>query len=127
MSSEEIALAFVAAVNAEDIEGLGALMAEGYVFTDSLGNSFSGRERMMQAWRYFFGAYPFYRIGVEQALSHGTTVALFGEAAGGWRIDGKVLEKRWTVRAGWLAEIRDGKVSHWSVFCDTGWAMPPAE
>jgi len=127
MSSEEIALAFVEAVNAEDVEALGALMAEDYVFTDSLGGSFAGRAQMMQGWRYFFTAYPFYRIEVEQVLSRGATVALFGEAVGGWRIDGKVLEKRWTVRAAWLAEVKDGKVSHWSVFCDTGWGMPPAD
>jgi uncharacterized protein (TIGR02246 family) len=126
MSSEEIALAFVDAVNAEDADGLGALMAEDYVFTDSLGNFFAGREKMMQGWRYFFAGYPGYRIAAEQVLSRGTTVALFGEASGGWRVDGKVLVKRWAVRAGWLAEIQDGKVRRWSVFCDTGWAVPPA-
>lgn len=126
MSSEDVAAAFVVAINAEDIEALGALMAEDHVFTDSLGRSFAGRAQMMQGWRYFFAAYPFYRIDVEQLLSRGTTVALFGAASGGWRMDGEVLDKRWTVRAAWLAEIQDGKVSRWSVFCDTGWAMPPA-
>jgi ketosteroid isomerase-like protein len=81
---------------------------------------------MLQGWRYYFAAYPFYRISVAHIVAQGAAVGLFGEASGGWRVDGKVLEKRWTVRAAWLAEIEDGKVSRWSVFCDTGWAKPPA-
>jgi ketosteroid isomerase-like protein len=126
-SSEQIALAFVEAVNAEDSEALGALMADDYVFIDALGNSFAGKEKMLQGWRYFFSMYPSYRIEVERVFSRGTTVALYGSAAGGWSVNGKVLEKRWTVRAAWLAEIKDDTVSHWSVFCDTGWAIPPVE
>jgi ketosteroid isomerase-like protein len=125
MSGEEIALAFVDAVNAEDIERLGALMADGHVFTDALGNSFAGREKMLQGWRFFFAAYPSYRIDVEQVFSQGTTVALFGDGSGGWRVDGEVQEKRWKVRAAWLVEIEDGKVQRWSVFCDTGWIAVP--
>jgi hypothetical protein len=31
------------------------------------------------------------------------------------------------VAAAWLAELEDSKVKRWTVYCDTGWAAPPAQ
>jgi hypothetical protein len=53
-------------------------------------------------------------------------VALFGEAGGNYKVEDRVLPESWSVTAAWLAEVEDGKVKKWSVYCDTGWATPPA-
>jgi limonene-1,2-epoxide hydrolase len=122
---EEVAHAFVAAINAEDPNALHDLMAEDHTFTDALGNSFSGADKMRFGWQHFFRAYPGYRINIQHTFAAANRVALFGDANGGWRVDDIVLPQRWTVSAAWLAEVENEQIRHWTVFCDTSWANPP--
>ena len=126
-SSRDIALAFVAAINAGDATGLRQFMTDDHTFTDALGNTFTGAEKMVSAWQHFFHAFPGYRIEIKQSFAEGPKVALFGEALGGWRVKDAVLGQRWRVRAAWLAEIEAEKIKRWSVFCDTSWAKPPQQ
>jgi len=125
MTPLETALAFVAAINNADPTSLRALMTEDHTFTDALAHSFSGAAAMHTGWQHFFHAYPNYRITLTQIFADGNKVALFGKAEGGWRVDDKILPQKWSVPAAWLAEIQSGKVHNWTVFCDTGWAIPP--
>ena len=67
-SPEDIARAFVAAINAEDPDALRALMTDDHTFTDARGNSFSGADKMRLGWQYFFRTYPNYRIDIEHTL-----------------------------------------------------------
>lgn len=121
----DVVLAFIAAINAGDPNALRSLMTEDHTFTDALGNSFSGAEKMFSGWQHFFHAYPNYRINIKQTFADGNKVALFGDAEGGWRVNNQVLPQRWKVSAAWLAQVEAGKIRQWSVFCDTGWATPP--
>ena len=122
---DDVARAFVAAINAEDSAALRALMTEDHTFTDARGNSFSGAENMQLGWQHFFRAYPDYRIDIEHTFIKGNQVALFGKATGGWRVNDQVLPQRWTVSAAWLAEIEKDQIRRWTVFCDTNWVNPP--
>jgi ketosteroid isomerase-like protein len=124
-TSEATVRAFVDAINAADLTTLRALMTGDHTFTDSLGNSFSGAEKMLSGWQHFFHAYPGYRIELNHVLASGNLVALFGQASGKWRSGETVLPQTWKVAAAWLAEVVDAKISRWSVFCDAGWAAPP--
>jgi limonene-1,2-epoxide hydrolase len=122
----DVAGAFVKAINQEDLAAMRAAMTEDHTFTDALGRSFSGAEKMIAGWKHFFNAYPGYWIRVGSAFVDGCRVALFGEAGGKWKVDERVLPASWSVAAAWLAEVEGGKVKKWSVFCDSGWATPPA-
>lgn len=122
----EVAQAFVAAINAEDLEALGDLMTNDHTFVDALGNRFSGAQTMVAGWRQFFDAFPGYRIAVVHALSDGDRAALFGEAQGRRRINGLVTDDFWQTPAAWLATVRSEKIAEWRVFCDTGWAKAPS-
>lgn len=124
-SAMDVALAFIAAINAVDANALRGLMTGDHTFTDALGNSISGAEKMFSGWQHFFHAYPNYRITIKQSFADGNKAALFGDAEGGWRVNHVVLPRRWKVAAAWLAEVETGKIRRWSVFCDTGWATPP--
>jgi limonene-1,2-epoxide hydrolase len=126
-SAMEIASAFVKAINQEDLTALRAVMTEDHTFTDAQGRSFSGAEKMIAGWKHFFDAYPRYWIRVSAAFVDGARVALFGEAGGKWKVEDRVLPESWSVTAAWLAEVEGGKVKKWSVYCDTGWATPPAQ
>jgi hypothetical protein len=122
---DDVARAFIAAINAEDPNTLRALMTNDHTFTDARGNSFSGADKMRLGWQHFFHAYPGYRIEIEHDFAEENQVALFGKATGGWRVNDIVLPQRWTVSAAWLAEVEKEQIKHWTVFCDTTWINPP--
>jgi ketosteroid isomerase-like protein len=125
LHDEEVARAFVAAINAGDLDALRALMTDDHVFTDAKGNSFRGADHMILGWKLYFNAYPNYAIVVDRVMSQAGFVALFGGASGGWRLDGTVVKEQWKVSAAWLAQIVDGRVRHWTVYCDTSWVQRP--
>ncbi len=116
-----IAQAFIAAINAEDVAALRDLMTGDHTFVDALGNSFTGAETMVAGWRQFFHAFPAYRITITHALCEGRA-ALFGEAQGRRRVNGRVADDSWCTPAAWLATVRTGKIAEWRVFCDAGWS-----
>ena len=122
---DDVARAFIDAINAEDPNTLRVLMTDDHTFTDARGNSFSGADKMRLGWQHFFHAYPGYRIEIEHGFAEGNQVALFGKATGGWRVNDVVLPQRWTVSAAWLAEVEKEQIKHWTVFCDTTWISPP--
>lgn len=125
--AETTALAFVAAINSADLDALRTLMTDDHIFTDARGNRFSGAATMISGWQHFLHAYPDYRIDLQQTFQAAHQVALFGHASGTWRVADRVLLQTWSVSAAWLAEIEEGRIRSWSVFCDTSWANPPHE
>jgi ketosteroid isomerase-like protein len=124
-SPRDVALAFVAAINAADLPALRALMTDNHTFTDARGNSFSDAAKMRLGWQHFLHTYPAYQITITHTFAEKNHAALLGNATGGWRINDVVHPKRWTVSAAWLAEVENEKISHWTVYCDTNWVNPP--
>lgn len=120
----DVVSAFVSAINKEDLAAMRAAMTDDHTFTDALGRSFSGAEPMIAGWKQFFDAYPGYSIHFDAAFAEEFRVALFGKASGMWKVEDPVRSESWSVPAAWLAELEDGKVKKWSVFCDTHWATP---
>ena len=114
-----VALEFVNRINRHDVGGLAAIMSEDHRFIDSLGQAVDGRERMEKGWLTYFGWFPDYRIKVDEILSNGNVVALFGTAEGTCAVNGKlVAENHWKIPAAWKAVIRGEQVSEWSVYAD---------
>jgi len=123
----DVVRGFVDAINRADLFALRGAMTDDHTFTDARGQSFSGAETMIAGWERFFHAFPGYWIRVDQSFAEGERVALFGEAGGLRRVGDRVSDEGWKVAAAWLAEVDEGRVKRWSVFCDTAWATPPAE
>ena len=65
-SAEDVARAFVSAINRQDVEGLAGLMTPEHRFVDSLGNVVEGREKMRAGWIGYFRMVPDYSIAVEE-------------------------------------------------------------
>ena len=115
----DIALQFVNRINRHDVGGLSALMSEDHCFIDGLGQAVHGRERMEKGWLSYFGWFPDYLIKVDEILSNGNVVALFGTAEGTFLVNGKLLaENHWKIPAAWKAVIRGEQVSEWRVYAD---------
>lgn len=110
---------FVAAINAHDVERLAESMTPDHVFVDSLGREVRGREAMRVAWGRYFELFPDYEVRVDETLSRGASVGLFGVARGTCAGEGAIGgENGWTTPAAWKAVVRDGRVAEWRVFAD---------
>jgi ketosteroid isomerase-like protein len=115
----DVVLGFVEAINRHDVDGLVALMTEDHCFVDGLGQKVRGRERMEKGWVGYFGRFPDYSIKLDQTLSRGNVVALFGTAQGTHSVNGNLPpENHWEIPAAWKAVVHRGRVSEWRVYAD---------
>ena len=118
-SAADVALEFVDRINRHDAAGLAALMTEDHRFVDGLGQEVRGREQMEKGWLGYLAWFPDYSIKVDDTLSHGNVVALFGTAQGTYAVKGNPLaEAHWEIPAAWKAVVRDERVSEWRVYAD---------
>ncbi len=118
-SAADVALEFVDRINRHEVAGLAALMTEDHLFIDGLGQEVRGREQMEKGWLGYLAWFPDYSIQVDDALSRGNVVALFGTAQGTYAVNGNLLaEAHWEIPAAWKAVVRDGRVSEWRVYAD---------
>jgi ketosteroid isomerase-like protein len=109
--------AFIARINAHDVDGLGELMSDDHTFIDAHGNEVRGKEKMIAGWRGYFEWFPDYYIEVSDVFEdREPTVAMFGFAGGSFK--GKHSES-WRLPAAWKAMVKDGRVTLWQVFADT--------
>jgi ketosteroid isomerase-like protein len=109
------AAAFVAAINAHDLDRIGALMTDDHLFVDAEGNEHRGRLAMHDAWRSYFDWFPDYAIEVERVVAAEGVTGFFGWASATYSESGR----SWRLPGAWLAVERDGLVAEWRVYCDT--------
>ncbi len=118
-SPESVVLAFVNAINRQDVDALMEMMTPEHRFVDSLGSMVEGREKMRAGWRAYLDMVPDYKIAVEENYRDGSVVVMLGEARGTFAPDGKMrAENRWRTPAAFRALVEKGKVAEWRVFAD---------
>jgi ketosteroid isomerase-like protein len=118
-SPESVVLAFVNAINRQDVDALMEMMTPEHRFVDSLGSMVEGREKMRAGWRAYFDMVPDYKIAVEETYRDGSVVVMLGEARGTFAPDGKMrAENLWRTPAAFRALVEKGKVAEWRVFAD---------
>ena len=117
MTPEEVALAFVGAINSTRVEDLAKLMTPDHVFIDSDGTRVCGREKMRQGWTEYFAMVSDYHIEVAEKFVRGDAVVLLGTATGTFHENGVLKPgNRWSVPAAWRAVIDGDKVAVWQVY-----------
>jgi ketosteroid isomerase-like protein len=115
----EIVRAFFDAINAHDPDRLAELMADGHVFTDSLGASIRGRQNMHQGWRGYFAFCPDYRVSHEAIFRDGERVSAFGSAGGTVCVNGQTTaENKWHIPAAWRVVVHGGRIGEFQVYAD---------
>ena len=99
-------------INARDIEGLASLMSDDHVFVDTAGDSVTGKQACLEAWRGFFDAYPGYRNLFESVRAKDGVVTVIGrsECPGHPILEGPAV---------WTAVVVGDRVSQWRVHNDT--------
>lgn len=118
-SPSRLALRFVSVINAHDPVALAALMSRDHRFVDATGAVHAGRQRMLSGWTEYFAAFPDYRIEVDEVITAGSSVALFGWASGTYRGKGRRRkDAAWRIPAAWRATVARGRIRAWQVWCD---------
>ena len=105
------ALQFNECINAQDIDGLSALMSEDHTFIDREDETCAGKQKMTQGWIEFFESFPEYRNTFIRVESHDDLVILTGYAT--WS---KGAEPDHVI---WTARIENDLVAEWRVHHDT--------
>jgi ketosteroid isomerase-like protein len=119
MSPLDLALAFVARINAHDVPGLATLMSPDYRFVDSLGAVVTGSDKMTKGWTAYLQMVPDYHIDIEQSFAEGPRVVLLGSARGTYTRDGNLNpSNEWQTPAAWRALVLNNLIAEWQVYAD---------
>lgn len=105
----EVALAFVDAINRQDLAGLGKLMSKNHMFVDSLGVLVEGRDNMLAGWGDYLRMVPDYMVSIEETYTSGPVVVMLGVARG----------NNWHTPAAWRATVQNGQVTEWRIYGDS--------
>ncbi len=117
MQPEDVAMAFVEAINAHDVDGIVGLCAEDHQFIDAHGMALSG-DKVRAAWTGYFDFMPRYGIDVDEIIVEGEVVAIFGTAWGELGAkDG--ADGSWRRPCAWRARVEQGRIALWQVYVDT--------
>jgi ketosteroid isomerase-like protein len=106
-----VATRFNDCINAGDPNGLADLMTPDHRFTDAEGNTVSGKQSCLNAWRGFFAAFPDYRNVFTSLTTKGNVVTIVGHS--------ECTDPRLTGPALWTTTIEDELVAEWHVYTDT--------
>jgi limonene-1,2-epoxide hydrolase len=119
MQMKQTILSFIELINAHDVHGIVALMSDDYVFVNSSGDRFRGREFMRDTWSEQFRLHPDFHIRVQRVIADDEAVAVFGISEGTYSPDGLLrAENRWSVPAAFLGIARGGKLTYWEAYSD---------
>jgi ketosteroid isomerase-like protein len=112
--AKSIVLKFVEYVNSQDLEGLAALTADEFIFTDASGrvHKWDREGAVQECWVGYFRPFPDYKIHAQQVLTGGDGVAIIGQTSGS-HVPAEI-EARSTVL--WIAGLQDGLVSEWRIY-----------
>jgi ketosteroid isomerase-like protein len=117
---KETVLKFVEAINTADIDKIGDLMSEDHIFIDSGDGKYQGRDFMKQGWIGYFSMFPDYKIEVIDIIESGAMIGIFGYASGTYKgLKDEMNSHYFRVPASWKAIVKDGKIKHWQVYCET--------
>jgi ketosteroid isomerase-like protein len=117
MDAEAVVRAFVAAINAHDVDRILGLCSADHRFIDAHGGVTPEAE-LRAAWDGYFRFMPLYGIEIEQVLAEGENVAVFGAAWGGLDA-GDASPRSWRRPCAWRAVVEGEQVRRWQVYVDT--------
>jgi ketosteroid isomerase-like protein len=106
-----IVVQFNDAITARDIEDLTALMTSDHAFTDTEGQTVTGRAACRDAWQGFFASFPDYRNVFHTISTRGDLGTITGHSI--------CSEPALAGPATWTATISGDQISLWAVHADT--------
>jgi ketosteroid isomerase-like protein len=119
MTSTEIAMAFVDAINSKDVERLASLMTAGHKFIDGDGSEHDGKNQMKAGWKEHLELIPDLTLTVSEHFESNDTVALLGWSSGTIIQNGELKpENSWRVPCAWRVVVKSEKVAVWQLYAN---------
>ena len=119
MIDNEIIRRYIESVNSHDLGIITDMMAEDFVFIDSVGNRLEGKDNMRVAWEKYFTLFPDYSMSVEEVFNNDDIFILVGTAKGTYCPYGNFdPADNWEVPAVWKVNLQKEKICRWQVFAD---------
>lgn len=109
--------AFIAAINARDVDALSALMTDDHELVVFDEPPLRGREANAEAWRGYVEGFPAYVITPHETVERDGVVAVRGHTTGSHLALPEDEERQLTLI--WVAEVVDGKLRSWRLLEDT--------
>jgi ketosteroid isomerase-like protein len=117
--NSDVVLEFIQAINCADSEKLLELMTEDHVFIDSQDNKMTGKNKLLQAWKAYFGLFPDYKVEANEIIEKNSVIFLFGYASGTYKNKAdETISNHWRIPAAWKAAIEENKIKSWQVYAD---------
>lgn len=119
MTSKQIVLEFVKAINDHDVDKIFDLMSDDHVFIDGAGNKQEGKYGMKEGWQNYYQLFPDYSVDITDSIECDAIVGLFGYASGTCKMNNKKTNINfWKTTAAWKAIVENQKIKLWQVYCD---------
>lgn len=119
MTPTEVALAFVDAINAKDVERLAALMTDDHKFIDGDGSEHVGKEPLRAGGLEHLELIPDLALSVTDTHERDDTVVLLGCSSGTIVQDGELKpENAWRVPCAWRVVMSSRKVAVWQLYAN---------
>jgi ketosteroid isomerase-like protein len=110
--------AFIAGINARDVDALAALMTDDHELVVFGEPPLRGRDANVEAWRGYVSSFPAYVISPHQVVDQGGgVVAVLGHTTGSHLGLSDDEERQQTLI--WVGEVVDGKLGSWRLIEDT--------
>ena len=119
---DKVALGFVDAINAHDVDRIISFMSDDHIFIDAYGNR-ENKDSLQAGWKKYFEWFPDYSIEITDVFESGNIVAMFGYASGTYHnkttADTDCSTNHWRLPAAWKAIIDREMIKEWQVFADS--------
>lgn len=108
-------LAFIEAINEQNVPRVIQMMAEDFYFIDTYGHK-ENKEQMKTGWQGYFNWFPDYVIEVEEYIEAEKCSIIIGKASASYK--GK-KSRYWQIPACWKVAVKNNQIQRWQVFCDS--------
>jgi ketosteroid isomerase-like protein len=112
-----VVMDFMDTINHGDAERLLSLMTDDHVMRVLDEPPVSGKDRLRDAWRGYFGAFLRYRVYIDRIAVQGDRVAVLGHTTGSHL--GLPDEEEAQLPVIWTADIRDQRLASWNILEDS--------
>jgi hypothetical protein len=117
---KETVLKFVEAINSANMDNIVDLLSEDHIFIDSGDGKYQGKDFMKQGWVGYFNMFPDYKIDIIDMTENDSIIGIFGYASGTYKgMKNEMNSNYFRVPASWKAIVKDGKIKHWQVYCES--------
>jgi hypothetical protein len=115
--TSELIVAFVEAVNHQNITKIVMGLSENTIFCNSQGKEISGKENVIRAWMNYFELFSDYYIEVDQIIENDHTAVILGYSGGTYKKSVDDLDK-WRLPSAWKVKLNNSEIAQWQVYTD---------